>query len=508
MSEPIRQIIFPGECIDSNDPLRLGRIRAILKIENTLERERANENFGIKTYEEWGYNDPFVYLPLLPYFVSVKPKEQEYVHLIFMNSDKKGSKNKFYISGVFSSPSTSSNEPYNSAVTNLEDGSRNRKFPNIINEKNNGVFVGPEDVGLIGRGTADVVVKDETVLIRAGKNKPYNPNQIPEPNNKRAFIQTSNYQTKTLFGTPEKKYKFKYNDKKINTLIEYNITNPENQFNLFSGSINIYSLKDVPETNTSKFNVNTNVENSKSIQTTISFSNTGLIDLITLINTIIIQTTKGNLSDIENNFQVTIGGKRNFDIGLLYPIYYRPQSSLFEKYNDTSSSNYSVILSNLGVLFNSIKITPQSPNDGFGLIYDKSKSQTVPFDPEEIVTIPKTTISQPNTANIIGADTIYLLSYDSQKSGQEKINLDEKTLYGINESTLTDEIEPKTSSTVRGEELIDLLGLIIQFLISHAHPMHNTPPDSKSYSNVTSQQLLDELLNAYQKILNSNIRIN
>lgn len=508
MNETIKQIIFPGECIDSNDPLRLGRIRAILKIENTLDREKANENFGVKTYEEWGYNDPFVYLPLLPYFISVKPKEQEYVHLIYMNSDMKGSKNKFYISGVFSSPSTVSNEPYESAITNLEDGSRNRKYPNVVNGKNNGVFVDPEDIGLIGRGTSDVVVKDETVLIRAGKNKPYNPNQIPEPNNKRAFIQSSNYQTKTLFGTPEKKYKFKYSNKKINTLIEYNITNPENQFNLFSGTISVYSLKDIPESNTSNFNVITDVENSKSIQTTISFNNIGLIDIITLVNTIIIQMTKGDLSNIENNFQVTIGGRRKFDIGLIYPIYYRPQSSLYEKYNDTSSSNYVVILSNLGVLLNSIRLTPQSPNEGFGLIYDKSKRQTVPYDPEEIITIPKTTISQPNTTHILGADTIYLLSYDSQKPGQEKLNLNEETLYGIDESTLTDTIEPKTSSTVRGEELIDLLGIIIQFLISHAHPIHNTPPDSKSYSNVTSQQLLDELLNAYQKILNSNIRIN
>jgi hypothetical protein len=508
MSEPTRQILFPGECIDSNDPLRLGRIRAVLKTENVLDREKGNENFGIKTYEEWDYNDPFVYLPLLPYFLSVKPKEQEYVHLIFMNADIKGSKNKFYISGVFSSPSTSSNEPYESALTNLEDGSRNRKFPNITNEKNNGIFIDPKDVGLVGRGTADVVVKEDTILIRAGKNKQYNSNQIPEPNNTRAFIQSTNFQTKTLFGTPEKKYKFKYNDKKINTLIEYNITNPENQFNLFSGSINIYALKDAPETNTEKFNVNTNVENLKSIQTTISFDNTGLIELITLINTIITQMIKGNLLDIENNFQVNIGGKRNFDNGLIFPIYYRPQTSLFEKYNDTSSPSYSVISSNLGVLFNAIRINPQSPNDGFGLIYDKTKIQTVPFNPEEIITIPKRIVPQPNTTHIIGADTIYLLSHDSQKPGQEKLNLNEKTLYGIDETTLTDEIEPKTSSTVRGEELIDLLGLIIQFLTSHAHPMHNTPPDSKSYSNVTSQQLLDELLNAYQKILNSNIRIN
>ena len=84
MSETSEQVLYPGRCIDSNDPLRLGRIRAQLMIENMTEREKGNENFGVKTYTEWDYNDPFVYLPLLPYFVSVKPKEGEYVHLMYI----------------------------------------------------------------------------------------------------------------------------------------------------------------------------------------------------------------------------------------------------------------------------------------------------------------------------------------------------------------------------------------------------------------------------------------
>ena len=43
------QIIYKGQCIDSNDPMRLGRIRAILKTENQSDREIANENYGKKT---------------------------------------------------------------------------------------------------------------------------------------------------------------------------------------------------------------------------------------------------------------------------------------------------------------------------------------------------------------------------------------------------------------------------------------------------------------------------
>ena len=37
------QIIYKGECIDSDDPLRLGRIRAKLRTENKQDREIANQ---------------------------------------------------------------------------------------------------------------------------------------------------------------------------------------------------------------------------------------------------------------------------------------------------------------------------------------------------------------------------------------------------------------------------------------------------------------------------------
>jgi len=107
----------------------------------------------------------------------------------------------------------------------------------------------------------------------------------------------------------------------------------------------------------------------------------------------------------------------------------------------------------------------------------------------------------------MGGDYVYLLSHKSNKISTGKVNLSD-TLYGIEEYTLSDEIEPKTSSTVRGEELVELLNLVVQFVIGHVHPYHGMVPDSTSVNGVTADKLLEELRNANQKILNKYIRIN
>ena len=130
------QIIYKGQCIDSNDPMRLGRIRAILRTENVDDREKANQNFGKQIYKEWDANDPFVFNPLLPFFINTPPKENEYVHLFYSNITRQGGRDKFYVSGVYSSPTTSKFEEYNSAITNLDEGTRNKPFANLLNEEN------------------------------------------------------------------------------------------------------------------------------------------------------------------------------------------------------------------------------------------------------------------------------------------------------------------------------------------------------------------------------------
>ena len=73
---------------------------------------------------------------------------------------------------------------------------------------------------------------------------------------------------------------------------------------------------------------------------------------------------------------------------------------------------------------------------------------------------------------------------------------------------ITDDIEPNTSSMVRGEELLELLQLIVRFCITHVHPYPGMPPTPVTVDGLSSDELLSNMFNAYQKVLNSNIRLN
>jgi len=60
---------------------------------------------------------------------------------------------------------------------------------------------------------------------------------------------------------------------------------------------------------------------------------------------------------------------------------------------------------------------------------------------------------------------------------------------------------------VRGEELIELIRLIVKFLSQHTHNI-NEPPIQEPKDTVTVSQIETALNNAQNTILNQNIRIN
>lgn len=515
------QLIYKGQCINNDDPMRLGRIRAILKTENQSDREIANENFGKRTYRNWDEKDPFVFKPLLPFFINTPPKINEYVHLFYNNITRKGSKDKYYIGGVYSSPTTSNVEVYDSSVTNLDEGSRNKPFPNLLNEEgeyfiqdSKGIYADPNDITIYGRGSCDIVIKENTVLLRAGKNKNFQVGQTPRKNEKRSFLQLSKFDSRTVYGTPEKKFIFNSEDKNLKSLIEYDIINPENQESKFRGNIYIYNLAQEGGLSVSTKSISVNLpipETSKSLMTKISFESKSVNQVKTLINKVLEGFIKSNISDIvtQQSENITISGPKRFDSGGIFPFYFRPQKSLYKLLNGVNSSTNPQVVFNVGSIISQVSIKPtDGPSKGYSLVYDKNKTDSVPFKPTKQNIIPKKVEPFNKSVGILGGDEIYLLSHKSQKSGVKgKIDLSD-TIYGINENLVADEIEPKTSSMVRGEELIDLLNLIVRFLTGHVHSYPGLEPVKQSSDGVTVDKLLEELLNAQDKILNKNIRIN
>jgi hypothetical protein len=138
-----------------------------------------------------------------------------------------------------------------------------------------------------------------------------------------------------------------------------------------------------------------------------------------------------------------------------------------------------------------------------------SKNNTNPPTKENTGTFDRIEyVDEASTASIIGGDSLYLLAHDTNTSPNKlKIDLN-NTLYGISNDKIVDDIEPNTSSMVRGEELLELINIIVRFLITHAHPFPGLPPVSVTEDGSTIQNLLNELSLATTKILNKKIKIN
>ena len=105
------KIIYQGFVINNQDPLMLGRIRAIRLIDNLDDILRSvtdppwNEEKDI-----WTNRDPLIFTPLLPYFIYQVPKTNELIQVMYLNKDYR-LQNQFYIqASAFSSPTTTLKE--------------------------------------------------------------------------------------------------------------------------------------------------------------------------------------------------------------------------------------------------------------------------------------------------------------------------------------------------------------------------------------------------------------
>jgi hypothetical protein len=511
------QNIFYGICVDNGDPLMLGRVRIYPTQQNINEVIGSVDGFDEnsstpETNGPWSYLDPFIYLPLLPYFINQVPKKGEYTTLFYFNNKQQISRNKYYAISIFSSPTTILEENYRSSQTHLTSGIRNslKAFPNLKDKdgnhvfpNNKGVFIEPVDIGIKGRDTADIIIKQDELVLRAGKHKDFSPGQVPDRNDERGFLQLSRFRTVTKYGEPSVKIRLINTSEPIKYLIEYDIFNPENVVDAFTGSINIFKVEsqNSAAATTTEIKYNSDLTNiTKTKIRVINFQSATLDSIINLINTTLI-TFKDNPKEILLN-PLTPGSQ--------FPFFYRPEKSIRSIiYNLSGSTTQNDInsMNNMSNLKQSIKISRNIPTDGYGLVMDKKVSPLFPFKPQREVEVPVKSERLDNTVGLLGASQLYFLSHNSIIPGKGKIDLTD-TVYGIDSNKVFDEIEPKTSSMVRGEELMSLIGLIVNFLTSHVHPYPGLPPVPVAQDGTSIDNILSELQQAYEKILNQNIRIN
>ena len=513
-----KRIVLPGKVLDNVDPLMLGRVR--------IEPQTKLENQSVPTKPDgspksvgdyaWTSEDPFIFIPLLPYYVNQVPEVGEYVNIIYSTRVEPLSNNKFYVQGPLSRPWNNERETFLNAQSVLDNGTsiqksyepRNSKT-GVVQEIVKDIYPLPGDNALLSRGTTDVVLKKNDVLLRAGKYRKIvveqssGTGQITQPDvrpyDKRSFLQLSIFDQELVDVGTETIDTSKYVDKDVKNFIEWNITNIDTSGITVDGYVQIYTVKDVT---VSDFTIDTGTTQNCTIVPNTKYEFTGLTidDTIIFINNYIRGFNKGVIN-IEGYNKYPNSGNL---IGQ-FPFIYGPSVSTNSKLLDLNPTTISVENFYLKNIFQGIKLFDSSNLPGFGVIWDYNTvgPQTIKSSTDIERAEYK---DNPVTYATMGGDFLYFLTHQTT---DDKFTIDLKnTLYGIDQPTFTDYLKDRTNSMVRGEELYNLLDKLIRWISGHVH----NPVQAPCYLSGTAEDpvSLDDIkkeLNS-KRFLNPNIRIN
>lgn len=519
----MKKIIYGGRVISNEDPWMIGRVRiapddeTIQEILNSLRREIdsrgltiLNDNQSdVREVFQFTSRDPFVFLPLLPLNLSVLPEVNEYVNIIYSNKeDNTGRKNQYYVASTKSTVMNVQFESDTSTRSILAEGSNIRQNLSIknsdgtyVNPKSRGVFAEPSDIGIYSKGRSDIILKDGEVLLRAVKTKELEQTKTPLVNQNRSFLQLS-YFDKKLKLQPERSNLVRFLvDNNIKKLLEYDIINLNNSTqNNYTGYIKIYNLPPIDITKESIFNQNTQLPPSVTTPVFVDeFINLTEDEVVQRINNAINGLNAGKVEGYNKPDYFATDGNR-------FPFYYRYGSNFQQALTESVVSTTFV---NATSLINKIKFIYSTQSNGYDLVSKQNKTgRLTDFNIIKTQDVEVAPIQE--GYSVLGGDNIYLLSHNSSIPGKQRLNLGDNTVYGISVDDLSLNYVRNTSGIVRGDQLKELLNLMVKYLISHTHPWHCLPPDEKPYnSESTSKSMITSEFELYDsKVINQNIRTN
>jgi len=290
-----RKLITYGTCVNNSDPMRAGRIRAILpEGENTAQTKCDDPKECIKLYDKlaakgeliiggsalsytpWMDDDPYTFSSFLPLAINVIPKVGEAVKLISWETQK--NLNLEYIGPMISQPGSIELDSYHSGIIHTAAGVGNKPLPpyavpigdpkinpvSIPLEESKGSFIHPDDIGLYGRNNTDIIlgmaensIIDEStedveesypqIIIRSGKliKNPVASSK-PTKNLRPTFIQLSTF-PQTLTRIEEEEPETTTEDLPISTLIEYSMDRGAlcAQPTVFTGAVKVWKMPPV-----------------------------------------------------------------------------------------------------------------------------------------------------------------------------------------------------------------------------------------------------------------------
>ena len=159
-----------------------------------------------------------------------------------------------------------------------------------------GIYPEPGDNALLGRGTSDLVVREDYVLMSSGKIVQGN-NELPIPNDKRAFVQVSTFGLEKVQSGTTKVTNVIQEVKYVKNFVEWEIDNLSTTGNTFDGTIKLYSL--VEDENTKHFRLFLTTDLTNYISNTLyelKFTGKTSDETISLINQFIQGVNNGKIN--------------------------------------------------------------------------------------------------------------------------------------------------------------------------------------------------------------------
>jgi hypothetical protein len=546
MAEQSLKIFYISTVIDNEDTFLLGRVRClpqdwpIKSILNDLDSDGLlNQNKSdVADKYKFTSKDPFVFMPLLPPYMSFIPKPGESVWLMYTDAkDNWGKKEQFYTVVTKTNPFNIVYEDngQSKALTNLgsnlvpgkefkstvinsdEIKGTNYNYPQkSYKQPIQGIFAEPCDNAIYGQGTSDIILKKDSVLLRAGKVNEMSPNTITEANRERGFLQISYFKSRKIESEPTTTIVDRVDESPLRKLLEYNITNLENQFERFRGEIRIYDIAEKYNIKNNEFTAETPIDPKYPTPLiTVRFENQPMSSVTDTINYMIEGLNKEKIEPREGPIPIT--GRT---ITNCFPFYYRPSANITTTLKTVPDFSQGVAafytIQNAQRLISNVRFTRNFSLEitGDGLVSRKNKAGTSMISEIKKIDGESEYVNNKTSVSILGSNKILLISQDSQIPGAGKIvmdtvsNSDQNTIYGFSDKQIFDDIIPNTEPLVRGYKLKELLNLIVRFLVSHSHPYHQLPPSSDSYGGVGTDDIESEFQNYDENVLSQNIRIN
>lgn len=489
------KIVELGKCIDNNDPLGLGRIRVEM-----LEKINSSREKSVVDYKPWDVYDPFLFYPFLPPHINVVPQFQQLVKLIFWDVNN-SSLNREYIAGPYINAYDFNSQGADRQLQATSSGHRIVREPNLFNPKTNelldpktkGVIGKPEDVIQYGHYGTDIIHTRNGVNIRAGKLDDPKTKKTNRPifNNKPArfgikkFDETLEYKTEEIT-TNELQHKA------LSSLVEYYVdlnttgTTYNGNFRLFKIVKQVYN-----ETDTYNFDQNKNVaDNNKALVYEKIFSG---LTLTEIGRDICQQLRIVKMAEAHSELNPAFYGSP------LHPFYYKPSQQFYADIisgGTVSKQKADTLLSNVNL----------GNSGSYGLCYATDINENyVPIKQVKKQVQKEIIKNEPTSIYHLISDMCFLLSYEANvPQDAEKINFAALDNYEPTQEQILKEILPKTYSNVRGEPLLYLLQLMVDFMLSHVH----NPAEIGIAPKGLKEELLKELQSAKEKIINQKLRIN